>query len=66
LCAVQSPTFEVFMRHDLNGRVGPPRCQECNAPLDSDEHSQDLTDLGFFCLECQLAFEPLAERSLSI
>lgn len=23
------------MSHDLNGRVGPPRCAECNAPLNS-------------------------------
>jgi len=23
--------------HDLHGRVGPPRCQECNAPLCTDD-----------------------------
>jgi len=30
------------MAHDHNGRVGPPRCEECNAPLNSDE-----TPVGF-------------------
>jgi hypothetical protein len=25
------------MAHDHNGRVGPPRCEECNAPLNSDD-----------------------------
>jgi len=54
------------MEHDLHGRVGPPRCQECNAPLNSDEHSQDSPDLGFFCLDCQLALEPLAEPSSTL
>ena len=46
------------MAHDHNGRVGPPRCEECNAPLSSDERRQDLTSARFLCLECQLALNP--------
>lgn len=33
------------MAHDQNGRVGPPRCGECNAPLSGDEVR--------LCRECQ-------------
>lgn len=25
------------IEHDPHGRVGPPRCQECNAPLGLDD-----------------------------
>jgi Zn finger protein HypA/HybF involved in hydrogenase expression len=35
------------MSHDHNGRVGGPRCEECNAPLSADDTSERL------CLECQ-------------
>jgi hypothetical protein len=35
------------MSHDQNGRVGGPRCEECNAPLSADDVSERL------CLECQ-------------
>ena len=54
------------MAHDHNGRVGPPRCQECNAPLTSDERRLDTVDSRFLCLECQLALNPLqyAERGV--
>lgn len=27
----------MLVDHDLHGRVGPPRCQECNAPLGFDD-----------------------------
>jgi hypothetical protein len=33
------------MQHDSNGRVGPPRCEECNAPLGPDDVYQ-------LCQEC--------------
>lgn len=36
------------MSHDHNGRVGGPRCEECNAPLSVDDVSERL------CWECQL------------
>ena len=48
----------ISMAHDQNGRVGPPRCEECNAPLSSDERRQDSTSSRFLCLECQLALNP--------
>jgi hypothetical protein len=35
------------MSHDHNGRVGGPRCEECNAPLSADDLSERL------CQECQ-------------
>jgi len=51
------------MSHDHNGRVGPPRCQECNAPLGSDECGQDKPAYAaFLCLECQLTLLPLREQ----
>ena len=31
------------MAHDHNGRVGPPRCEECNAPLNSDDRRSEST-----------------------
>jgi hypothetical protein len=37
------------MSHDHNGRVGGPRCEECNAPLSADDLSERL------CQECQAA-----------
>jgi len=54
------------MAHDHNGRVGPPRCEECNAPLSSDERQMDSASTRCFCLECQfaLSFFQLAERQL--
>ena len=36
------------MSHDHNGRVGGPRCEQCNAPLSADDASERL------CQECQL------------
>ncbi len=50
------------MGHDHNGRVGPPRCEECNAPLTSDERRLDSTSTRFFCLECQLALNPFPQN----
>jgi hypothetical protein len=47
------------MGHDHNGRVGPPRCEECNTPLSSDERRLDSTSTRFLCLECQLALPSL-------
>jgi Zn finger protein HypA/HybF involved in hydrogenase expression len=35
------------MSHDHNGRVGGPRCEECNAPLSADDFSERN------CTECQ-------------
>ena len=35
------------MSHDCNGRVGGPRCEECNALLSADDVSERL------CSECQ-------------
>lgn len=35
------------MSHDHNGRVGGPRCEECNAPLGAD-------DGPYLCQECQI------------
>lgn len=34
------------MSHDHNGRVDPPRCEECNAPLGADDANNRL------CQEC--------------
>jgi hypothetical protein len=52
------------MAHDHNGRVGPPRCEECNAPLSSDERHLDSVFTRCLCLECQFALNlfQLAER----
>jgi hypothetical protein len=52
------------MAHDHNGRVGPPRCEECNAPLNSDDpHAFDdrLLELNIepsLCLDCHLERNP--------
>jgi|GEM_PF-4243343 hypothetical protein len=48
------------MPHDYNGHVGPPRCQECNAPLTSDECR--LNSTNFFCLDCQPVVNPFPRR----
>jgi hypothetical protein len=49
------------MAHDHNGRVGPPRCEECNAPLNSDERRLDSSSTRFLCLECQFAYDPFPQ-----
>lgn len=54
------------MAHDHNGRVGPPRCEECNAPLSSDERRPDSTSAGFFCLDCQLVLNPFPAIMMKI
>jgi hypothetical protein len=46
------------MAHDHNGRVGPPRCEECNAPLNSDER-RSVSELSrSLCLDCYCALYP--------
>jgi len=44
------------MAHDHNGRVGPPRCEECNAPLNSDDGR--LCSARSLCLDCHLERNP--------
>jgi hypothetical protein len=44
------------MAHDHNGRVGPPRCEECNAPLNSDDRR--LRSARPLCLDCHLERNP--------
>lgn len=47
------------MSHDQNGRVGLPRCEECNAPLSSDDDptpgADDHDSFKALCLDCQEA-----------
>jgi Zn finger protein HypA/HybF involved in hydrogenase expression len=43
------------MSHDHNGRVGGPRCEECNAPLSADDLSERL------CQECQAVTDALSD-----
>jgi hypothetical protein len=46
------------MAHDHNGRVGPPRCEECNAPLNSDDR-RSASDFGLsLCLDCHRERNP--------
>lgn len=54
------------MAHDHNGRVGPPRCEECNAPLTSDERRLDSTGQHSFCHECDLILNAFAEPVQSL
>lgn len=48
----------MFVCHDLHGRVGVPRCGECNAPLSCDDAciSSDVPDTfpgqWLLCAEC--------------
>jgi hypothetical protein len=37
------------MPHDQHGRVGPPRCGECDAPLGQDDGS-------YLCRDCTSQF----------
>jgi hypothetical protein len=52
------------MAHDHNGRVGPPRCEECNAPLNSDDPLDfddpqlHLVSSPSLCLDCHLERNP--------
>ena len=46
------------MAHDHNGRVGPPRCEECNAPLNSDERRSVSTFARSLCLDCHRERNP--------
>jgi hypothetical protein len=46
------------MAHDHNGRVGPPRCEECNTPLNSDERRSASPYARSLCLDCQLELNP--------
>jgi hypothetical protein len=40
------------MAHDHNGRAGPPRCEECNAPLNSDDRRSESVLARSLCLDC--------------
>ena len=46
------------MAHDHNGRVGPPRCEECNAPLNSDERRSPSEFSRSLCIDCYCALYP--------
>jgi hypothetical protein len=46
------------MAHDHNGRVGPPRCEECNAPLNSDERRSVAEFSRSLCVDCYCALYP--------
>lgn len=52
------------MAHDHNGRVGPPRCEECNAPLTSDERRLGETGQHSFCQECDFILDAFTEPTL--
>jgi len=52
------------MAHDHNGRVGPPRCDECNAPLTSDDPYIGAHGSRFLCLDCDLVLNAFAEPTL--
>lgn len=47
------------VQHQPNGRVGPPRCHECNAPLGIDDaafsrQAWPLPDFSrFLCNDCR-------------
>jgi len=46
------------MAHDHNGRVGPPRCEECNAPLNADDR-RSVSELSrSLCVDCYCALYP--------
>jgi hypothetical protein len=44
------------MAHDHNGRVGPPRCEECNTPLNSDDRRSAFA--RSLCLDCHRERNP--------
>jgi hypothetical protein len=46
------------MAHDHNGRVGPPRCEECNAPLNSDDRRSASEISRSLCVDCYYALYP--------
>ncbi len=46
------------MSHDHNGRVGPPRCEECNAPLNSDDRRSASELSRSLCVDCYRALYP--------
>jgi hypothetical protein len=46
------------MAHDHNGRVGPPRCEECNAPLNSDDRRSSSELSRSLCVDCYCALYP--------
>lgn len=51
--------------HDLHGRVGPPRCQECNAPLSFDDVAYSAGPAAALCNDClQLMISEQDIRSL--
>jgi hypothetical protein len=48
------------MAHDHNGRVGPPRCEECNAPLNADERRSESELSRSLCVDCYCAIYPFS------
>lgn len=46
------------MAHDHNGRVGPPRCEECNAPMNSDERRSSSEFARSLCFDCDRERNP--------
>jgi hypothetical protein len=46
------------MAHDHNGRVGPPRCEECNAPLNSDDRRSASVFARPLCFDCHRERNP--------
>ena len=46
------------MAHDHNGRVGPPRCEECNSPLNSDDRRSASELSRSLCVDCYCALYP--------
>ncbi len=49
------------MAHDHSGRVGPPRCEECNAPLNSDERRSASAFARSLCLDCHRERNPFPQ-----
>lgn len=54
------------MAHDHNGRVGPPRCEECNASIHSDERRSHSEFARSLCLDCQFALNPFLKQKIKI
>lgn len=44
----------MLVDHDPHGRVGPPRCQECNAPLGLDDADFEARSISVpvLCNDC--------------
>ena len=53
------------MAHDRNGRVGPPRCEECNSSINSDERRSHSEFARSLCLDCQFALNPFPKQGMN-